>query len=160
MRKEIEHRWVPVENYHCTLNFIGETDSSKIPELVTLMQSVAERHAPFSLDIHGMDAFPEFRMGRVIYVGVQNSKELRALQEDCLETLREKFHPEERDYIPHLTVARLRNPRNLSDILSPVKNHHFGNLDVPYLVLYESKSGGAYPVYVPLEKFSLSAHKR
>lgn len=120
---------------------------------------MAERHAPFSLDIHGVDAFPEIRKGRIIYVGVQNAKELRALQEDCLNVLREKFHPEERDYIPHLTVARLRNPHNLSDILSPVKKHHFGKLDVPYLVLYESISGGAFPVYEPLEKFSLSAHE-
>lgn len=159
LKKEIEHRWVPVENYHCTLNFLGETDPLMLPELKNLMRMVADRHAPFKLDIHGAEAFPETRMGRVIYVGIQNSRELRSLQEDCLEVLREKFHPEERAYIPHLTIARLRNPKNLSDILSPVKKHHFGTLDVPYLVLYESKSGGAFPVYVPLEKFRLAAHE-
>lgn len=155
LKKELEHRWVPVDNYHCTLNFLGETNPDLLPELQVLLQRIAERHKPFDLKIHGVEAFPETDAGRVIYVGVQNSKELRYLQEDCLEVLREKFHPEERPYIPHLTIARLRNPKNLSDILSPVKNQNFGTLHVPDLVLYESVSGGAFPVYKPVGKFPL-----
>lgn len=155
LKKEIEHRWVPVENYHCTLNFLGETNPELVPELKTLLETVAGRHRPFDLKIHETHAFPETNAGRVIYVGVQNTKELRALQEDCLNELRTKFHPEERPYVPHLTIARLRNPRNLLDILSPVKNQNFGTLHVPELILYESVSGGAFPVYKPIEKFPL-----
>jgi 2'-5' RNA ligase len=156
LKKELEHRWVPVENYHCTLNFLGETNPELLPELKNLLESVSKRHKAFDLKVHGVEAFPETEAGRVIYVGVQNAKELRALQEDCLEVLREKFHPEERPYVPHLTIARLRNPKNLKDILSPVKNQEFGTLLVPELVLYESVSGGAFPVYKPVVKFALS----
>lgn len=162
LRKEIEHRWVPVENYHCTLNFLGVTDPLKVPRLKEILEAVSGRHSPFRLKIHGVDAFPDLREGRVIYMGVQNSKELRALQEDCLLSLRDEFSPEERPYVPHLTVARLRNPRNLTDILSPVKNAEFGTLDVPSLTLYESVSGGAFPVYKVIQKFQflLSSHVR
>lgn len=158
LQKEVEHRWVPVENYHCTLNFLGEVDSLLLPELEALLTEVATRHSSFDLKISGVDAFPEIQSGRVIYAGVQNSKELRSLQEDCLNVLRDKFHPEERAYIPHLTVARLRNPRNLKDIISPVKNQDFGKLHVPEIVLYESVSHGAFPVYKPLFRKQLTVN--
>lgn len=147
---------MPVDNYHCTLNFLGETDTALLPELTSILEEVSKRHQSFDLKIHGAEAFPESGKGRVIYVGVQNSKELRALQEDCLELLRARFHPEERPYVPHLTIARLRNPRNLLDILSPVKNQNFGTLHVPELILYESVSGGAFPVYKPIGRFPLN----
>jgi RNA 2',3'-cyclic 3'-phosphodiesterase len=156
LKKELEHRWVPPDNYHCTLNFLGETNPDLLPELSSVLKAVSERHKAFDLKVHGIDAFPEIEEGRVIYVGIQNSRELRALQEDCLENLRNTFHPEERPYVPHLTIARLRNPKNLKDLLSPLKNQNFGTLNVPELVLYESVSGGAFPVYKPIEKFPLN----
>lgn len=159
LRKEIEHRWVPVENFHCTLNFLGEVDEERVSCLVDLLQNVSLRHHDFSLKLHGMEAFPRTEMGRVIWIGVQNSRELRSLQEDCLSALKNAEFPfEDRPYVPHLTVARLRNPRNLSDILSPLKNHDFGLLEVKKLSLYESKSGGSFPVYKEIAAFPLQSY--
>lgn len=156
LRKEIEHRWVPLSNYHCTLNFLGEVDPVRIDELMPVIKEVSAKHEAFNLKLSGMDAFPEIKHGRVLYVGVQNSIKLRELQKDCEDGLKSAgFSPEERPYVPHLTVGRLRNPRNLSDIISPLKNTEFGMIYVRAITLFESVSGGSFPVYRPLQVFPL-----
>lgn len=156
-KKQIEHRWVPVENYHITLNFIGELEDILLPALNSLMQEVGERHHAFSLKVSDLKAFPDERSGRVIYAGVQNSRALRDLQEDLDQSLRALgLNLEEREYRPHLTIARLRSPRNLKDLLSPFSRQGFGDLQVNVISLYESKlNRGPFPVYHPVESVHL-----
>lgn len=155
-KKELDYRWVPQENYHITINFLGEVEAEKVQELKKLLEEVSHHHAYFHLKLHGLGVFPSVKEGRVVWMDVQNSLALRALQEDCETRLLElgyKF--EEKSYIPHLTIARLRSPRNLSDVISPLEKQKFGELAVKSLVLYESKLQGSFPVYEPLMKFSL-----
>ncbi len=155
-QKEIEYRWVPQENYHVTINFLGEVDPERLSELEGILTEVAQASAPFSLRVEGVGAFPEAHSGRVLWMGIQNSIALRELQSRCTELLRaQNFSVEDRDYSPHLTIARLRSPKNVSDIISPCRNTDFGDLAVTELTLYESKLGGSFPIYTPVKHFSL-----
>lgn len=154
--KELEFRWVPQKNYHITLNFLGQVESERLPILKSLLGELVQDHSVFSLKLDGLGAFPSLKEGRVIWMDVQNSKHLRSLQSDCEQRLKEQgFALEVRDYKPHLTLARLRNPRNLSDLLSPLIKQKFGELKVLKVTLFESKLSGPFPVYDPLEKFAL-----
>jgi RNA 2',3'-cyclic 3'-phosphodiesterase len=158
--KDLEFRWVPQKNYHITINFLGEVEIEKLSELKSMLQELSQMHPPFLLKLGGLGAFPTIKEGRVIWMGVQNSKFLRSLQQDCEERLKTLgFSLEERDFRPHLTLARLRSPRQLADLLSPLINQKFGDLKVMRITLYESKLAGSFPVYEPLEKFELKFHK-
>ncbi len=155
-RKAWEYRWVPQENYHITLNFLGEIPKERLSELQTMLHELVQHHVYFHLKLHGLGVFPEIREGRVIWMGVQNSLALRSLQEDCESRLRDLgFDLEEKSYVPHLTLARLRNPKGLSDVISPLENTRFGELEVKSVVLYESQLTGSFPVYMPLFRFPL-----
>ena len=155
-RKELEYRWVPQENFHITLNFLGEVEVEKIDVLKRMLDEVSHHHAFFHLKLHGLGVFPSVKVGRVVWMGVQNSLPLRALQEDCESRLLDLgFRFEMRPFVPHLTLARLRSPRHLSDVISPLVNHQFGELEIKGLTLFESKLRGPFPVYVPLFNFYL-----
>ena len=139
-KKEIDARWVPETNFHVSLNFIGEMGSEQLLPLKTELQTVASKHSSFSLEVSQMGVFPSDRAGRVIWLGIQNSIALRALQADTCQAISKLGLPvDERQYVPHLTVARLRSPRNLKDLISPLKNHNFGIIEVKEVTLYESK---------------------
>lgn len=156
-KKEIDHRWVPQENFHITLSFLGETSPEVLPALKGVFGELAQSHSPMTLKLREIGVFPSEREGRVIWIGVQNSRELRSLQEDGTHRLKKLgLQLEERPYVPHLTLVRLRNYRSLGDVISPLKNTDFGEMQVNDITLYESKLGGPYPIYEVLENFRLN----
>lgn len=156
-KKELDFKFVPETNLHITLNFLGEIIPEKMPLIISELEDLVHHHEPFELKLSELSAFPQKHHGRVMWIGVQNSIKLRGLQAECEEKLRGLgLEIEARDFRPHLTVARIRSPRNLSDALSPYQGHKFGVLKVGSVEVYESVLGGAFPVYKKLWTGALS----
>jgi 2'-5' RNA ligase len=157
-RKELQIRWVPTKNYHATLTFLGETEEDKIPDVAKCLQSVASRFAPLELKIEDVGAFSSEYEARALWMGVQNKRSLNNLKNELDQELLDSnliSRLEDRVFVPHMTFARLRNPKSVRDLLSPFKRKSFGKIPIKELVLYESKVFGSNPVYVPIFKVAL-----
>lgn len=155
-RKELNMRWVPADLRHITILFFGEKTPEERQRIVAAITPIIAETPPFTLKIEGLDAFPEQQQGRVVWMGVQNSKKLRALRDRLAEPLRaEAFTIEER-FTPHMTLGRLRSPKSLTDYLSPFSHVNLGKMEVRELVLYESIQAGAFPVYEKRARFALT----
>ncbi|MBC7371439.1 MAG: RNA 2',3'-cyclic phosphodiesterase [Bdellovibrionaceae bacterium] len=155
-KRELDVRWNHPSHFHVTLVFLGNTADIRIPELELAIDGVSAVTPPFDLKITGMGAFPDDVSSRVIWFGVQNSKHLRFFQEQLLEQLRtSRFPVENRDYFPHLTVARFRNPTKTKDMTSPFVRKSIAKIPVTEIVLYESVGGPPFRVYKALKTFSL-----
>jgi 2'-5' RNA ligase len=156
-RREMEFNWTPTPNFHVTMNFLGETAIADIPRLISLIETVASEHAPLITSLRGMGAFPDERHMRVLWIGVHKSRSLSSLHEHMREALvANGFTQEERAYVPHLTIGRLRKSRAGGDLLSPYVRTSFGDVDVKSVVLFESIMHGARPAYPILHRCDLS----
>jgi RNA 2',3'-cyclic 3'-phosphodiesterase len=156
-QRKLDIRWVPAKNYHVTLVFLGRTDERKISEIESIMKKSAAEAAPFQLKISDVGAFPDEFSSRVLWFGVQNSKALRALQENLSLKFKDHHYPlEERIYSPHLTIARLRNPHKTKDLMSPFVRKKIAKVNVSEIVLYESVGSAPFPVYKPLLRVPLT----
>ncbi|MCB0391369.1 MAG: NADP-dependent isocitrate dehydrogenase [Bdellovibrionales bacterium] len=147
-------KWVPSDNLHITLKFLGETPESKIEDIKQALQKVAEDSHSFKVKLHGLGGFPDENQSRVLWVGVQAKKELRQLQlavEEALADIGFTFKSEE--YIPHVTFGRLRNKHNVKDLISPFVRHKFGQLSVDKIVLYESHIQNYFPIYKAIGEY-------
>ncbi len=151
--KETHLKWVPRENYHVTLVFLGNTPKSAISEISEKMNLVAARHSKFQLKIREVGAFPSPAQARVITVGVQRSQAILDLQSDLENELQV---PGDREYAPHLTLARLKNPKSCRDLLSPFQHLDLGKQEVFEITLFESILAGPFPVYRKLFTAPLS----
>lgn len=104
---------------HLTLRFLGETDERRLPELRALLQAVAERAAPFRIELRGLGAFPDPRRPRLLYAEVGEGREsvvaLAAAVESALAPV--GLPPSTRPFRPHLTLLRVRNARDLERAL-------------------------------------------
>jgi RNA 2',3'-cyclic 3'-phosphodiesterase len=149
-------RWSPEENWHITLQFLGNTEEALIPKLYDAIDEVARVYKSFKVRASGVSGFPEERRARVIYAGVSRTQELLNLQTSIEEaTLPLGFKPEDREYSPHITLGRLRSAGSISDLISPFVRKKFSDFKLTELTLFESTLRGTFPHYEPLHRVKL-----
>lgn len=158
-------RWVPAENLHLTLAFLGDTDLARVGELADAVRPAFAASEPFELALGGGGTFPPERPARVAWVGIQGPPELMAVQRRVARAAEETLDlkPERRPFHPHVTVARPRKPwnRRATERFVGVFD---GALGAPFTVeegvLYRSDLTPRGAVYTVVERFPLGGGDR
>jgi len=147
-------RWVPVENIHLTLKFLGDVSERNIPMITEILKSEAGNHGSFEISVGGFGVFPTYARPRVIWVGVEGPEELFNLQRRIdMETARLGYAPGQRDFSPHLTFGRIsRNAspaqiRKISELLRKHKLGFLGAARIGEVSLFRSDLGTGGAVY-------------
>lgn len=122
-----EHRfvkWVGPRGMHLTLKFLGNIPSKRVTEVTGAMEEATRGIYPFRLEISGLGAFPGLKQVRVFWVGIGGEVDkLSRLQQTIDAALAALgFAKEERPFVPHLTLARIRQGA------SPLERRSFGEL--------------------------------
>ena len=154
-------RWVRPEGIHLTLKFLGEISASRVAEVSSILDDVTARHAAFSLEFVGTGAFPaKPQVPRIIWSGIAQSRPLESLHFDLEEGLEAIEIPRERRrFQPHLTLGRVKSPRNLEAALKFVCSHErtaFGSMSVHSVDLYKSTLKPEGAEYSRIHSASLS----
>jgi 2'-5' RNA ligase len=142
-------RWIDPENYHLTLRFIGDIDAALARDIAGLLGRVRRR--PFELRLDGLSSFGG-RKPRALVASVTAVAPLLELQAEHERLLRRLgLEPEGRKYIPHVTLARLRDTSSwqVADYLSARGHFRSASFEVSRFVLFSSRSsvgGGPYVV--------------
>lgn len=102
-------RWVPDDQLHLTLRFLGETDEARTAALACGLAAL--RPHPFPLHLKGLGFFPATGPPRILWVGLKKSAALLELHRQVEGVVRHLDLPEDRKkFSPHITLARL-DPR-------------------------------------------------
>lgn len=164
--QEVPIRWVPVENVHITLKFLGDVSESNLGLLKEMLEAEAGRHAPLEISAGELGAFPSIRRPRVLWVNVQAPPELLALQRSIdNETARLGYDREERPFSAHLTIGRVsRNAnsgdaRRISEVLESYKVGYIGAARIREVVLYRSDLYPTGAVYTAVFAGKLGGRK-
>jgi 2'-5' RNA ligase len=123
LRKELERdehrfvRWVDPGGIHLTLKFLGNIPSKQVIEITEAIKEAAQGISPFHLVISGLGAFPNLKQARVFWVGIGGEVgKLSKLQQNIDSTLAAlRFAKEERPFVPHLTLARIKEGASLPE---------------------------------------------
>lgn len=148
-------KWVPKQNQHVTLKFLGSTWPRLVEWVHEAVASVAEAHAPVSTRALALGTFPNARRARVLWVGLDDDDgRLARIAAGLDDVLAREFAPEKRGFTPHLTIARFDPavPLEGLDVTELVS----GPFEVDRIVLYRSHLRRPAPVYEPLATFLLA----
>lgn len=117
-------RWVKPGKAHVTLQFFGETPLEKIEEIKSALGRVASAHGAFEVSVGGLGVFPNARRPKVVWIGIEKgADQMASLQRSvCEETKRLGLESEEREYSPHITLGRVRSPKNLDRLRSALES--------------------------------------
>lgn len=106
--------WVDPQRLHLTLHFLGDdVPRGALPDLCAALDAAATACPPIDVVFAGVGAFPDLARPRVIWLDLQRGAEpLGRLHAALAARLRSLgHHVEERPFRPHLTLGRLRPPR-------------------------------------------------
>jgi 2'-5' RNA ligase len=153
-------RWVPAENLHLTLAFLGATDPARLDGLIQAVRPAFAACPPLELVAAGGGTFPPGRPARVAWVGIEGPPALMAAQRraaaaatGCL-----GLKPDRRPFHPHVTLARPRKPwnRRASERFAAAFEGRIGDpFPVAEGVLYRSDLTPGGAVYTVVERFPL-----
>jgi 2'-5' RNA ligase len=142
-------RWIDPEHYHVTLRFIGDVDDVIAHEVASLLARV--RRQAFELQVADLKSFGGRKPRAVVatLAPIRALMELQAEHERLMQ--RVGLEPDGRKYIPHVTLARLResSSRQVADYLAtraPFRSEPFW---ASRFVLFSSRmsvGGGPYVV--------------
>lgn len=152
---EIPGRVVPPEDWHITLRFLGSVDPTTYERFLNGLEPLAQVE-PFRIGLESFGAFPNPTKATVFWAGVgPGAESLEALNIVCEEAARSAgLEPEERPFRPHLTLARIRPP---ADVTGLVGGSFSARWVCDRVVVFESGLGSGKGVrYEPLEIFHLA----
>ena len=155
-------RWVPPENLHLTLRFIGEAPRHVAEEIDLALASLRGR--AFSLEIAGVGT--REKSGRVssVWAGVVRNAALDHLQSKIETALqRAGLAPERRRFAPHVTLARLDGTAEPGRVMRWVQAHNLFRtepVEVAHFTLFSSRLGKEQSAYTAEVEYALADERR
>ncbi len=149
-------RWVATESIHITLKFIGEIPEQRLEKIDEAL--VGLNWKPFTVSVCGVGFFPGKRSPRVFWAGMSAPTMPELAEELDVRMERLGFEKEERAFRPHVTLARARDARmetGLVTAASKYENFDFGSFTVDRIFLIQSTLKPSGPVYNKLKQYLL-----
>jgi 2'-5' RNA ligase len=144
-------KWVPAENVHVTLKFLGNTPEQSVPEIRESLLKAVSSFQPFYIKIGGTGVFPNRKFPRVIWIGMENGETLPKLAADIdISMSMLGYKKEEREFKPHLTLGRVRSRKGIISIVNELDNYkdkEFGFFTVDRIKLMRSELKPKGPEY-------------
>jgi 2'-5' RNA ligase len=158
-------RWTSSAAWHLTLAFLGEVDERILPDLSIRLARAARRHPPQQLAIAGGGAFPAASRARVLWAGIRaDIRPLRSLAGSVAAGARRAGAPppdEGRKYSPHLTLARCREPADVSALTADLARFTSTEWTAQSVHLVRSYLGGGRAAsYEDVAAWPLAARSR
>ncbi len=146
-------KWVEPDQLHLTLKFLGEVARAAEPELVTVADLAAAETPLIATRLQSITTLGPPRRARVIVAILTDPEGLFSRLAARLEREAERMGvaPEQRRFVPHVTVGRIKRPHDPASYLGRAA---LGPTDFVCreLTLYESELGPAGPSYTALHR--------
>ena len=154
-------KWVEKDTLHVTMRFLGEITEEQRQAIERLLEKVAGHTGPIQLGFSHVGAFPSSSSPRVIWVGIgQGSDLLTRLAAEIEEGLAKLTMPRaDRDFAAHVTLGRVRSPRNRSQFAARIKELVWNppaTFVATHLTLFQSLLTRAGPTYTPLARVRIA----
>lgn len=162
LRSRLENeriKWIPFENMHITLHFLGNTNEEYLPRINQIIKETSGNFSPFGFDIKGLGYFKKNKKIHVVWMGIDSGEELDSLAFTLIKNLQLiGFESEIRNFNAHLTFGRVNFISDVDLFLKIVIDFQgllIQNVNVKEIVLFESIKKPVGSVYNVVERFSL-----
>jgi len=155
--------WARRDKLHVTLKFLGAAiEPARLAPLAEAVAAVSDAAVAFQVRTRGIGAFPNLRRPRVLWTGLESQALVRLATQVEEAAAHLGFEPAQRPWAPHLTIARIRDPRRVGSLLGRLQaanQSEFGESSVDEIALYRSHLASNGSRYERLATFRLKGSK-
>lgn len=146
---------VPEENIHLTLYFLGDIDEARIGEAEKVMDSINAKK--FEAEVRGLSFFVTPAVQTVFAKVSDNGCSSDLYSSLSLGLSKIGFTPELREYVPHITLARMkRDDPKTKDFIKKNSDTFFGSFAANSISLKSSQLSKKGAIYTSLYERELS----
>lgn len=148
-------RWQSDDQLHLTLRFVGEVDRHLAQDVHAALGGV--HHPAFDLALNGIGCFDRRGFPDAVWAGVTPHDEVKALHNKVDAALRRVgVAPDERAFLPHITIARMnRSAGPLDHLLEEAGGLSSPPFAVDSFALFESDLTNEAAIYSVVERYRL-----
>jgi len=153
-------KWITEDQMHLTLKFLGNIGEDKAQKISETLSVILHSFKSFKIGFSTIGAFPNLNHPRVIWLGIDKGRESLKILNGKIEAGLEKsgFVRENREFNPHLTLARIRSSKNISNLIKLIGEKNLTPADeilIDKLTLFQSTLSPKGAVYAPILQKSL-----
>jgi 2'-5' RNA ligase len=145
-------------NLHLNLKFLGEISEAQVAEAKSRLGGLSLKGA--QVEIRGAGAFPSPNRPRVVWAGVASGHEglVTPIAQSVIEALHGIGERDDRPFRAHITLGRIRSPRNLralTELLHDNSERPFGITTLSEVKLKSSILTPSGPIYEDIGVYRL-----
>ncbi|MBS3968954.1 MAG: RNA 2',3'-cyclic phosphodiesterase [Clostridia bacterium] len=154
-------KWVEKQNFHLTLFFWQDIDEELIEKIHGILENLFTDIPPLTIRTRYLGFFPEKGEPKVIWVGLEKSRQL----DDLINLIRKCFLSnliplEQKSFNPHITLGRLKAIYKINKVKElPLSTDRLNNPfseKIHEVVLYQSSLQKNGPVYTIIKRYGLN----
>lgn len=153
-------KWGNPENIHLTIKFLGDVKLKNIEALTNLMSNLFKDTKSIKTDLTQLGAFPNSNRPRIVWIGLKDAtQEIARLAKTIDKELGSiGFKKDPKPFTPHITIGRLRSPRNVIHLSQAISEFHLPENHTEHLnriVLFKSTLTPQGPIHESLLEINL-----
>ena len=152
-------KYVPSQNMHFTLKFFGNIDLDMVEDISSAVEKVIKNYSSFDLNIKNCGCFPNKKVIKVLWLGLEEGSPIKDLQKDLDKEFRKLGFKKEKNFISHLTIGRVKSPKNKKEIreaIEKLEDIEIGQMSVSKICLKKSTLTPQGPIYEDIKVFKLN----
>ncbi len=146
----------PAENWHITLRFLGECSDVDADSVLRELDETLDAE-PGRVACSGIGAFPRPSKAGIVFVRVEDTDGLLAgLAAQGEAAARDVgFEPEERPFVGHLTLSRLRPPQDVRRLIDTFEDFRVP-IEVSAITLFRTRRSNSGLWYEPIDTIEIA----
>ncbi|HKJ43012.1 MAG TPA: RNA 2',3'-cyclic phosphodiesterase [Sunxiuqinia sp.] len=157
--KQENIRWVPDENLHLTLRFLGNVAPHQVEQVEAALDGFCYTQNGFSFQLERLGHFKKRGKPAVIFIDIAQSDALADFVNKLENTLTEIGFDPNMKFKPHLTLGRVKHVKDehaFYNCLDRFDQAPAQQIDVRQIVFYESILKPDGPEYKVMKRFKLN----
>jgi len=149
---------IPPQNIHITLKFLGNVKTQELENIYSNIELSLKDIKNFKFNINdNLDGFPKITSSRILFASIGDGS---AQMEEIFEKIKKNlskigFNRDEKKFIPHITIARMKLPINFTGLIENLNLKKFENIKCDKIILFESILSSKGPQYLIEKVFVL-----